>query len=53
MMNKFTYKIEKKGLISRLSALPSLLAYPLHVAGVVLLNPVRAWIQLRALLGAR
>jgi omega-hydroxy-beta-dihydromenaquinone-9 sulfotransferase len=36
-----------------LAVIPSLLSYPLHVAGVIALNPRRAWIQIQAMLRTR
>lgn len=52
-MQHFHYPIEFLGRHSTLSAIPSLAFYPLHVAGVVTMNPGRAWIQLKALVRSR
>jgi hypothetical protein len=41
MMQRFGYNLEFLGRFGRVSSLPSVLSYPLHVAGVVILNPVR------------
>jgi omega-hydroxy-beta-dihydromenaquinone-9 sulfotransferase len=49
MLTRFGYKPEFLGKNSILSAIPSLLKYPLHVAGVIAMNPGRAFIQLAAL----
>lgn len=49
LMGRFGYAPRLLGSSSGLRALPSLLAYPIHVLGVVALNPRRAWTQLRAL----
>lgn len=49
MMQRFGYPLEFLSSTRSLAILPSLLTYPLHVAGVVALNPGRALIQLRAL----
>jgi len=49
LMGRFGYTARVLGESSGLRAIPSLLAYPFHVLGVVALNPKRAWTQLRAL----
>lgn len=49
MMTRFGYTPEFVGKSSALSTIPSLLKYPLHVAGVIAMNPGRALIQLAAL----
>ncbi|MBK1720267.1 sulfotransferase family protein [Thiocystis violacea] len=53
LMQRFNYPLEHGGDQDGLSTLTSLISYPLHVAGVVALNPVRAWIQLRAMVRAK
>lgn len=49
MMQRFGYSPEYLGRHGFPVTLPSLLSYPLHVAGVVAMNPGRAWIQVRAM----
>ena len=49
VMEQFGYMPESFGDVRTLSAVPSLLKYPLHVAGVIAMNPGRALIQLAAL----
>jgi hypothetical protein len=49
VMQRLGYEPEFVGRTAALRMLPSLAMYPLHMAGVVALNPGRAWIQLRAL----
>lgn len=53
LMDKFGYAKETNE--SRMNAgyMSQLLMYPVHVAGMMLANPRRAWIQLSALLGVR
>lgn len=53
MMRRFDYQPEFLGRSGVWSTLPSLLSYPLHVAGVVAINPGRALVQLKALAGAK
>jgi hypothetical protein len=48
-MQRLGYTPEFLGPENAVSSLPSLIAYPLHVVGVVALNPVRAWIHVKAL----
>ena len=52
MMAAFDYAPEFLDRPGFAATLPSWLLYPLHAAGVVALNPGRAWVQVRALLGA-
>jgi hypothetical protein len=52
MMSQFGYTPEFSSGGGTLATLPSWLLYPLHAAGVVALNPGRAWVQLRALAGS-
>ncbi|MBV5273902.1 MAG: sulfotransferase [Lamprocystis purpurea] len=52
-MEELGYPTEFLGDAHRLSALPSLLSYPLHAMGVVALNPGRAWIHVKALFRRR
>jgi hypothetical protein len=49
LMLRLGYAPEFLGRRGALAALPSLLSYPLHVAGVIAMNPGRAWIQLQAM----
>lgn len=49
MMQSFGYRPELLGTIGRLRTFPVFLSYPLHLLGVVALNPRRAWTQLQAL----
>jgi hypothetical protein len=53
MMLRFGYTPELLGRQPPPSRIPSMLTYPLHVAGVLALNPVRAWKQLRAMMPSR
>jgi hypothetical protein len=53
LMQRFNYAPVCLGERDSLSTLPAMLAYPFHVAGVVALNPGRAWIQLRAMMRTR
>jgi hypothetical protein len=53
LMQRLGYSPEFLGRTGTLSALPSLISYPLHVAGVVALNPGRAWVQLQAMIRTR
>jgi len=48
-MKELGYSVEFLGDDHSLSSLPSLLSYPLHAIGVVVLNPGRAWIHVKAL----
>ncbi len=49
MMQPFGYQCERLGTVGRARTIPVLLSYPLHLLGVVALNPRRAWTQLKAL----
>ena len=49
LMQRFGYKPEYLGHQGLHTTIPSMLSYPLHVAGVVAMNPRRALIQLRAM----
>ena len=53
MMQHFGYTPEFLGRTSPLTKIPSLLSYPLHVAGVMALNPRRALVQLQAVVRSR
>jgi hypothetical protein len=48
-MQRLGYVPELLGRRGLLTCVPSLLSYPLHAAGVMALNPGRAWVQIRAL----
>ncbi len=50
LMKYFSYDPKMTGSLFSFSLLPSLLRYPVHLFGVVISNPRRAWIQLKALL---
>jgi len=53
MMQRFGYSTEFLGRYGSLSTVPSLLSYPLHLAGMLAMNPKRAWIQFQAMRHAK
>ena len=53
LMQRFGYSPEYLGRFGKHWTIPSLLTYPAHVAGVLALNPGRAWIQIRAMIRAK
>jgi omega-hydroxy-beta-dihydromenaquinone-9 sulfotransferase len=53
LMQRLGYMPEFLGAENAVASLPSLIFYPFHVVGVVALNPVRAWIHVKALLRGR
>jgi len=53
MMQRFGYTPEVLDQRDTWTSFASLLAYPLHVAAVVSLNPRRSWVQLRAVIRSR
>jgi omega-hydroxy-beta-dihydromenaquinone-9 sulfotransferase len=53
IMQRFGYSPEFLGHYGFRSTVPSLMSYPLHLAGVLALNPRRAWIQFQAMWRAR
>jgi len=53
LMTRLGYSAEYDRKLNPIVMLPSLLAYPLHAAAVVLFNPGRAWIQFQAMSGLR
>jgi len=50
LMQRLNYKARLGGSVPSLQALPHLLTYPVHLLGIMLANPRRAWIQLQATL---
>jgi hypothetical protein len=48
MMQRFGYPLEYMGRAGKPASLPSLISYPLHVAGVIAMDPVRALSELSA-----
>lgn len=50
LLDEFSYDSYSSTTTSAVSVFPYALSYPLHLAGVALVNPRRAWIQLRAAL---
>lgn len=53
-MTHFGYQsVERRKALARVWTLCYWAAYPLHLAGVILANPRRAWIQLSAIIGSR
>lgn len=50
LMRRFSYEPRLQDRVSAPSTLRHWLTYPLHLAGVALANPRRAWIQARAML---
>ena len=53
MMSRFGYARQIDGNAKNTGYLLQLLLYPVHIVGMMLANPRRAWIQLTALLGVR
>jgi omega-hydroxy-beta-dihydromenaquinone-9 sulfotransferase len=50
LMQRLNYQATLGGSVPALQALPHLLTYPVHLLGIMLANPRRAWIQLQATL---
>ena len=53
LMEYFSYTPEHLKKIGLIETIPFLLSFPLHVLAVLVLNPHRAWIQLKALAKVR
>jgi hypothetical protein len=53
LMERFSYPPLGRGCALGPAVIPQLLRYPLHLAGVLMANPRRAWIQWSALLHQR